>query len=321
MNGDQDESNYNDYNSDDSSKSLNNSYQDNERTYINSNNYNRHQEKNENCISLNNNHNNSDRSLSEIIHFKKRKLSQEAGTNNNNNDIQRLTTCNKQITFDSSVASAFQLIDLNKAFEDSNFKIKRIHSNWAQPNPKLDISFQLTLSFMSDKIYQVHIETNDRVAGFYQRAQQFIKSKNSITLVEGHNASLVDVWTGLLEGTKKNIKELISFARQIPGFDKVNTDDLKTILDNRLFDFFMIKHSFLFIDGECYIMLPNNIQYTKSWLTSVIGKLMTDALFEFADEFNQLGLTTKEVALMVPYILTIPGIYLKLYPIFLKNLN
>ncbi len=283
--GDHDELSYNDFNSDDSSKSINNSDQD---------------IKNEDKIRNTSFKSHSDySSSSEIIEYKKRKLSQET-TIINNDEIKKSS---------SELVSMFKLIDVNRAFEeDSNFKIKRIHSNWPQLNPKLDLSFQLSLSFIGDKIYQVHIETNDRVAGFYQRAQKYLKSKNSIMLFEGHNASRAEVWNGLLDGTKEHIKELIFFAKQIPGFEKVNKNDLKIILENKLPDFYMIKHSFLFIDGESFIMLPNNIQYTKSWQTNVIGNIMTNAIFDFADEFNKLGLTAKEIALLVPYLLTMPGI-------------
>ena len=60
-------------------------------------------------------------------------------------------------------------------------------------------------------------------------------------------------------------------------------------------------------NNESFMMLPNGIQYTKHWMEKVIGKEMVEAIFDFADKFNYLNLSTKEVALLFPVALTTPG--------------
>lgn len=74
-----------------------------------------------------------------------------------------------------------------------------------------------------------------------------------------------------------------------------------------------LKHSPLLINGESFMMLPNGIQYTRYWMERVIGKEMVDAIFEFSQPFNELNLTSREIALLFPFTLTVKGNYLLLY--------
>jgi len=75
-------------------------------------------------------------------------------------------------------------------------------------------------------------------------------------------------------------------------------------MNNKVFDFFLLRNAPLFINGESFMMLPNDIQYTRSWMNQVIGIEMTNDLFDFTYRFNKLGLTTKELALLYPLLLT-----------------
>ena len=63
-------------------------------------------------------------------------------------------------------------------------------------------------------------------------------------------------------------------------------------------------YSLLYIDGQSYVVLPNNIFYTKQWKEIIYGKEVTDAIFEFCEKFNELKLTDYEKAILFPMVLT-----------------
>ena len=128
-----------------------------------------------------------------------------------------------------------------------------------------------------------------------------------IKVKDGEDATLKDVWDGLLESIPQCVKCLISFAKEMPGLNEISQKDLTLIINNKLFDYFIIKHSPLFINGESYCMLPNNIQYSRKWMSRVVGVEMVDRMFEFADEFNSLRMTSKEIALLFPFVFTSHG--------------
>jgi hypothetical protein len=206
----------------------------------------------------------------------------------------------------TGICSLLELLKMHKTFQNSNLTINRYHSSSFSPNPQLDYSYYIILSLISDKIYQAHIENNDKIACLYERATRLIK--DNVKVFEGQDVSLHEVWNSLLESIPQIVKNFISFAKEVPGLNELSSKDFTTIVNNRLFDYFIIKHSPLFIEGESYMMLPNNIHYSRQWMNKVVGEEMTNALFEFSEEFNSLNMTTKETALLIPFILTVPGI-------------
>lgn len=54
-------------------------------------------------------------------------------------------------------------------------------------------------------------------------------------------------------------------------------------------------------------MLPNGLQYTRDWMTKIIGLDMVQTMFEFANKFNSLGLTQEEHALIFPAVICVKG--------------
>lgn len=151
----------------------------------------------------------------------------------------------------------------------------------------------------------MYVEHNEKVVKLYERAIKLVYQ--DVKTFEGDDATITEVWDGLLESIPHCVKCLITLVREIPGLNEISQKDLTTIINNRLFDYFIIKHSALFINGESFMMLPNNIQYTRKWMNCIIGEEMVDAMFKFATEFNSLRMTSKEISLIYPFIFTTPG--------------
>lgn len=113
-------------------------------------------------------------------------------------------------------------------------------------------------------------------------------------------------------------------------------DDFNRIINTRLFDYwlveitvvcfflllipkiFQIKHAPLLRQNQSYILLPNGLQYTRQWMTKILGSEIVDAIFDLAEQMNQLNLTSEEYALIFPVIICFEGTKknraLKLFP-------
>lgn len=268
------------------------------------------------------NHNN----LNEVALFQNMKLS---NNNNNNQDTIDLTDANElnetdenktisnltipkysEVELDKDLInftpgykhiSLNELLKMHKPFRSSNILASFHHSKMVSNNKK-DESYHIISSLLSDKIYQIHNEHNDKVSKLQERATRLIYQ--GITKFNGHDSTIKEVWEGLLESIPQVVKSLIAFAREIPGLNELNPDDFNLIINNKVFDFFILRNAPLFINGESFMVLPNEIQYTRKWMNQVIGVEMTNNLFDFTNRFNKLGLTTKEIALLYPLILT-----------------
>lgn len=103
------------------------------------------------------------------------------------------------------------------------------------------------------------------------------------------------------------MKTVILFAKEIPGLNELSSHDFATIINNKLFDYFIIMNSVLFINGESYLFIKEDLQYTRYWMDKIKGKTKNDLLFDYADDLNALELTTKEKALLIAHLFTLPS--------------
>ena len=209
---------------------------------------------------------------------------------------------------------AFTLHDLLRMYDvplkSMNFVVNRKLSNVGSTSePKFDHKYHLILSILSDKIYQLYVEDSQSLFKLRERALKLIFQ--GVKKFDGHSATKSEIWDGLLESIPQIVRSLTLFARQIPGLNEIGQKDFYALINHKIFDYFILRNSQLFIYGESYMLLPNNIQYTRDWMLRIIGKEMTDALFRFCEEFNALGLRGKEIALLYPFVLTslIEGIF------------
>ncbi len=210
----------------------------------------------------------------------------------------------------SSRLSEFQYdLNFHEIFQNPKFHIKKYHFDF-NLNPELNFKHDLIMSFISDKLYQAHVETNMVVANQYDRAIELIKSNNNKNIFLGHDADIRDVWYGFTESAVLTVRDLIRFSKMVPGLDRLSENDFKKIMNEKLFYYVLIKNSKLVIDDESYMIMPNNIQYSKAWFIKTVGIEMTNKLFDFYESFNNLNLTLKEISALVPYIITLLGNFL-----------
>ncbi|CAF0780696.1 unnamed protein product [Adineta ricciae] len=142
------------------------------------------------------------------------------------------------------------------------------------------------------------------------RTRQLIERMNSMIHLRiddypGKSSSLQDIWAGLTDAIPFHVKNLITFAREMPAVNEIDADDFHKIMNNRLFDFWLIKHAPLICHNESYMMLPNGLQYTREWMNKIIGEEMVQTMFQFANNYNQLHLTHEEHALVFPVVICV----------------
>lgn len=245
--------------------------------------------------------------------LKKRKLNKADNDRENQNPIfSRSTNAVRTVGTDGATAtnnsasfSVAELIRRHRLFRTSSLAVKCDITKLYLPN--LNDTYLLISTLLSDKIYQLHNEHNHQVSVMYDEALNLIN--NNVTKLSGYDHTLEDIWDLLLKSIPLNVRACISFAKEIPGLNSLNQHDFVKLVNNRLFDFFLIKHARLFIRDQSYLVFTNKVYYTKEWMIQVIGKEMVDAMFKFSNSFNALNLTPKEIALIFPYIFTLDGKY------------
>jgi hypothetical protein len=189
---------------------------------------------------------------------------------------------------------------LSKSFVTPNTYYSDLFMN-LQP---CDHSYQLISSLLNDKIYQMYNDCNKKVNEAYEKAQYLIS--HGITVYDGHDSNTKEIWNNLVESIPNFVKMVISFAKEVPGLCDMDQSDFTIVINSKLFDFYIIQNAHLFINGESYQIISNNIQYSRAWMNKIKTKAKNDVLFEFAEEFNRLNLTVKEKALLSTLSFTFP---------------
>jgi hypothetical protein len=196
-------------------------------------------------------------------------------------------------------------VNKEKIINPSNIEIKSkflsIYMQMTHENIYSEPSYKITCSLLNDKIYQLYIETTKKINEDLKKEIQSVEAND---FSQFHNANLEDIWNGLIEFVPRMVKMVISFAKEIPGLNELSPKDFTTLINNRLFDTYILIHSGFYIKGESYLRLGNNAHYSRYWMNKVKGKHLIDNVFEFAESLNALEMTVKEKSLLIPLVIT-----------------
>ena len=99
-------------------------------------------------------------------------------------------------------------------------------------------------------------------------------------------------------------KSYSSFVRNLPGFDKINLDDLFKLSINNCPIINCLSKYELYIDGEFYL-ITEGIHIKRKLLEQFFSKQVIDYLFEFYKKLAKIDLSRKEMGLLMAYMLTL----------------
>jgi hypothetical protein len=116
---------------------------------------------------------------------------------------------------------------------------------------------------------------------------------------------MIKIWAGLLESIPAFVKEIISYAKLVPGVCDLPPKFFASLVNLKVFDVWLIRNMGLFIDDESFLRLPNSIQYSRAWMNRIIGKLMTDTIFAYEKELHDLEMSLRECAIILTYVITL----------------
>ena len=192
-----------------------------------------------------------------------------------------------------------------------NITIDRPRSQPIFPNPTNHYESSMFRALLNDKVLQLFNEKHGYEYKCYERARALIQVGTKT--YDGHDAQVHEIWQGLLESIRLVSKVLVRYAKEMPGFAQLSKRDFDKMTNKRLYDYILIKNAFLFIDGEYYWQLPNGIQYSRANVRLIIGEYLTNLMFDFEYELDKLKMTKKELTLMIPVVISRPGLLVQIF--------
>ncbi|KAM6981695.1 nuclear receptor subfamily 1, group D, member 4a [Tautogolabrus adspersus] len=121
--------------------------------------------------------------------------------------------------------------------------------------------------------------------------------------VSGPERSSQDIWESFSQCFTPAVKEVVEFAKGIPGFQELGQQDQVMLLKSGTFQVLMVRFSTLFNAGERTVTFLNGQTYPLSTLHALGMGSLLDAMFEFSEKLGSLGLEPDEMALFMAVVL------------------
>ena len=122
-----------------------------------------------------------------------------------------------------------------------------------------------------------------------------------------HETSIEMVRYGVRVVTIRCFKKAVSFAKATPGIGDLCNKDLAVLIQQRLILISFLWVYTLMIDGEYYMVMDGDVQYSRMWMNRVMGPAIANTLFAFAEDLHELEVTSTEIALIIALTLCKTG--------------
>ncbi|XP_028309655.1 nuclear receptor subfamily 1 group D member 2-like [Gouania willdenowi] len=121
--------------------------------------------------------------------------------------------------------------------------------------------------------------------------------------VSGADRSSQEIWEAFSQCFTPAVKEVVEFAKGIPGFQQLSQQDQVMLLKSGTFQVLMVRFCTLFNAEERTVTFLNGQTYPLSTLRALGMGSLLDAMFEFSEKLGSLRLEPDEMALFMAVVL------------------
>ncbi|KAM7422401.1 hypothetical protein PAMA_010447 [Pampus argenteus] len=112
-----------------------------------------------------------------------------------------------------------------------------------------------------------------------------------------------EVWESFSQCFTPAVKEVVEFAKSIPGFQMLSQHDQVMLLKSGTFQVLMVRFCSLFDPKERTVTFLNGQTYSLASLRALGMGSLLDAMFDFSEKLGSLGLEPDEMALFMAVVL------------------
>ncbi|XP_007248417.3 nuclear receptor subfamily 1, group D, member 4b [Astyanax mexicanus] len=121
--------------------------------------------------------------------------------------------------------------------------------------------------------------------------------------VSAAGTSSQQVWEAFSQCFTPAVKEVVEFAKSIPGFQALSQHDQVMLLKAGTFQVLMVRFCSLFDAKERTVTFLNGQKYPLASLRALGMGTLLDAMFEFSEKLGSMGLEPDEMALFMAVVL------------------
>ncbi|XP_070695755.1 nuclear receptor subfamily 1, group D, member 4a [Pempheris klunzingeri] len=121
--------------------------------------------------------------------------------------------------------------------------------------------------------------------------------------VSGADRTSQAIWESFSQCFTPAVKEVVEFAKGIPGFQELSQQDQVMLLKSGTFQVLMVRFCTLFNAEERTVTFLNGQTYPLTTLRALGMGSLLDAMFDFSEKLGSLGLEPDEMALFMAVVL------------------
>lgn len=121
--------------------------------------------------------------------------------------------------------------------------------------------------------------------------------------VSGAERTSQEIWESFSQCFTPAVKEVVEFAKGIPGFQELSQQDQVMLLKSGTFQVLMVRFCTLFNAEDRTVTFLNGQTYPLSTLRVLGMGSLLDAMFDFSEKLGSLGLEPDEMALFMAVVL------------------
>ncbi|KAI7803469.1 nuclear receptor subfamily 1 group D member 1 [Triplophysa rosa] len=155
--------------------------------------------------------------------------------------------------------------------------------------------------------YGVHQEMNSSSQGhscpWKKRKEILLACPMNMHLYSDPNKTPQEIWEDFSLSFTPAVREVVEFAKHIPGFSTLSQNDQVTLLKAGTFEVLMVRFSSLFNVKEKTVTFISGATYSLEALKSMgMGDLL-GTMFDFSEKLNALELSPEELGLFTAVVL------------------
>ncbi|CAF0808240.1 unnamed protein product [Brachionus calyciflorus] len=164
----------------------------------------------------------------------------------------------------------------------------------------------LVINLIRDESYEIYKHLTKEYVNQEINALKLIsQSTKQLPSLELNSNLLEDLLVSkLVIHLDNHVNCLMNTIRCLPGFDRFSMKDMQQVLSEQLIVIFGLRTLNLFIKDDYFLMLDENIQFSKNVASTLLGESVCQKVIDFFFNLKSMNLTTQELSLLVPFILT-----------------
>ncbi|KAG7317943.1 hypothetical protein KOW79_018978 [Hemibagrus wyckioides] len=184
----------------------------------------------------------------------------------------------------------------------SNSNMTNIHSSPCESRQQITIRYHSSAKPDNASYCHYSRPNLNELAGMSANRRHLVCPMNTSPIVDPSKSSH-EIWEEFSMSFTPAVREVVEFARQIPGFRELSQHDQVSLLKAGTFEVLMVRFSSLFDVKQRTVSFLSGRSYSVEALRSMGAGELLSSMFDFSEKLMALQLSPEEISLFTALVL------------------